>query len=124
VAVGGYCDNVDTAAHQVATAAREDGPLTSAIPGATSCRACGAELELTMLDLGKSPPCEAFLSVEQTETVEAFYPLHVRVCTSCWLAQLPSFVSPEEIFGEYAYFSAYSSSWVDHAENYVNMTAP
>jgi SAM-dependent methyltransferase len=53
--------------------------------------------------------------------MEPFYPLHVRVCTHCWLAQLPSFVAPEEIFNEYAYFSAYSDSWVEHARAYVDM---
>ena len=47
--------------------------------------------------------------------MEPFYPLHVRVCTRCWLAQLPAFVAPDEIFSEYAYFSAYSDSWVEHS---------
>jgi C-methyltransferase C-terminal domain/Putative zinc binding domain/Methyltransferase domain len=72
-----------------------------------------------MVDLGKSPLCESFLPAERLETMEPFYPLHVRVCTECWLAQLPSFVPPDEIFHEYAYFSAYSDSWVEHARAYV-----
>jgi hypothetical protein len=74
-----------------------------------------------MVDLGKSPLCESFLPSERLETMEPFYPLHVRVCTECWLAQLPSFVPPDEIFHEYAYFSAYSDSWVEHARAYVEM---
>jgi len=89
--------------------------------GGTYCRFCGAPLELTMVDLGKSPLCESFLPPDRLEAMEPFYPLHVRVCTSCWLAQLPSFVPPEEIFQEYAYFSAYSDSWVAHARRYVEM---
>ena len=53
--------------------------------------------------------------------MEPFFPLHVRVCRRCWLAQLPAFVPPEEIFDEYAYFSAYSDSWVEHARVYAEM---
>jgi SAM-dependent methyltransferase len=89
--------------------------------GGTHCRACGAALELTMVDLGKSPLCESFLPADRLEAMEPFYPLHVRVCTRCWLAQIPSFVPEEEIFEEYAYFSAYSDSWVEHARSYVEM---
>ena len=91
--------------------------------GATHCRFCNAVLELTAVDLGKSPLCESFLSADALETMEPFYPLHVRVCETCWLAQLPQFVTPEEIFEEYAYFSAYSDSWVDHSREYVAMIA-
>jgi SAM-dependent methyltransferase len=74
-----------------------------------------------MVDLGKSPLCESFLPADRLETMEPFYPLHVRVCTRCWLAQLPAFVTPDEIFTEYAYFSAYSDSWVEHSRAYVDM---
>jgi SAM-dependent methyltransferase len=91
------------------------------IPGATHCRFCEASLELTVIDLGKSPLCESFLAADQLESMEPFYPLHVRTCSRCWLAQLPAFVAPAEIFGEYAYFSAFSESWVEHARAYVEM---
>jgi SAM-dependent methyltransferase len=74
-----------------------------------------------MVDLGKSPLCESFLPADRVEAMEPFFPLHVRVCTGCWLAQLPSFVAPEEIFEEYAYFSAFSDSWVAHSRDYVEM---
>jgi SAM-dependent methyltransferase len=93
------------------------------IPGGTHCRFCESPLELTMVDLGKSPLCESFLPADRLETMEAFFPLHVRVCTRCWLAQLPSFVPTSEIFEEYAYFSAYSDSWVEHARVYADMVS-
>ena len=90
-------------------------------PGGSHCRFCAAPLDLTMVDLGKSPLCESFLPADRLEAMEPFYPLHVRVCTRCWLAQLPAFVAPEEIFTEYAYFSAYSDSWIEHSRAYVDM---
>jgi SAM-dependent methyltransferase len=95
--------------------------LATVIHGGTHCRFCDAPLDLTMVDLGKSPLCESFLPADRLESMEPFFPLHVRVCTQCWLAQLPSFVPPDEIFHEYAYFSAYSDSWVEHARTYVDM---
>ena len=87
----------------------------AAVPGATACRHCGAPLELTVVDLGKSPLCQTVLTTEQLEQAEAFYPLHARACRECWLVQIAEFVPPEDIFVEYAYFSAYSDSWVEHA---------
>ncbi len=90
------------------------------VPGATVCRHCGAPLSLTMVDLGKSPLCQTVLTDDELERGEAFYPLHVRVCESCWLAQIPELAAPEDIFREYAYFSAYSDSWVEHARRYVD----
>jgi SAM-dependent methyltransferase len=92
----------------------------AAVPGATACRHCAAPLELTVVDLGKSPLCQTVLTTEQLERGEAFYPLHVRACERCWLVQIPEFVPPEDIFSEYAYFSAYSDSWVEHARRYVD----
>jgi SAM-dependent methyltransferase len=74
-----------------------------------------------MVDLGMHPPCESFLTEAQLEQMEPFYPLHVRVCGKCFLAQIGEYVSPEEIFDDYAYFSSYSTSWLEHAERYVKM---
>jgi len=91
----------------------------AAVPGATACRHCGALLELTVIDLGKSPLCQTVLTTEQLEQPEAFYPLHARACRECWLVQIAEFVPPEDIFVEYAYFSAYSDSWVEHARLYA-----
>jgi SAM-dependent methyltransferase len=89
--------------------------------GATlSCRLCGASLERTFVDLGKSPLCESFLTTEQLDQVEPFYPLHVRICDECLLVQLEAYVPGEEIFRDYAYFSAYSDSWVAHAADYTD----
>jgi hypothetical protein len=74
-----------------------------------------------MVDLGMSPLCESFLRAGQLRRMEPFFPLHVFVCERCYLVQLEAFVPPDEIFTEYAYFSAYSTSWVEHARRYVEM---
>jgi SAM-dependent methyltransferase len=66
-----------------------------------------------------SPLCESFLSGDQLDGMEPFYPLHAWVCDQCFLVQLPEYVAPEQIFGEYAYFSSYSRAWLKHAEEYV-----
>ena len=67
-----------------------------------------------------SPPCELFITEDQLDQMEAFYPLHVRVCSSCLLVQLPAYIPASEIFSDYAYFSSYSDSWVDHAGRFVD----
>jgi hypothetical protein len=89
--------------------------------GSVGCRFCGAALDLTVVDLGMSPLCESFVPADRLEQMEPFYPLHVRACTRCWLVQLPAFVPPDEIFTEYAYFSGYSTAWVEHARAFVEM---
>jgi SAM-dependent methyltransferase len=68
-----------------------------------------------------SPLCESFITEDQLDAPETYYPLHARVCHSCWLVQLPEFVSPAHIFTEYAYFSSYSTTWVAHAGRYCEM---
>ena len=75
----------------------------------------------TFVDLGKSPLCESFLTAEQLDEVEPFYPLHVRICDECLLVQLEAYVSASEIFQDYAYFSSYSDSWVAHAGAYTDL---
>ena len=85
-----------------------------------TCRFCGSSLRYTVVDLGMSPLCESYLSSAQLNQMEAFYPLHVFVCEKCYLVQLQEYVSPEAIFGEYAYFSSYSDSWLRHCSNYVD----
>jgi hypothetical protein len=87
--------------------------------GSTRCRHCESPLSLSLVDLGKSPLCQTVLTESGLGDPEVFYPLHAKVCTRCWLVQIPEFVAPEGIFTEYAYFSAYSDSWVDHARRYV-----
>ena len=85
------------------------------------CRFCGRELTHTFVDLGMSPLCETYLTADQINLPETFYPLHVRVCGGCFLVQLEAFVRADQIFSEYAYFSSYSTSWVEHARAYVDM---
>jgi SAM-dependent methyltransferase len=91
------------------------------VRGATVCRFCGTSLDLSVVDLGTSPLCQTVVLPEQLEQAEPFYPLHVRACRRCWLLQIGEFVPPAEIFTEYAYFSSYSTSWVEHARRYVEM---
>ena len=85
------------------------------------CRFCEAPLSHTFVDLGMSPLCESYVPRERMNAMEAFYPLHVKICEACLLVQLEEFVTPDEIFSEYAYFSSYSDSWVAHAREYVEM---
>ncbi|MCB1022251.1 MAG: class I SAM-dependent methyltransferase [Acidobacteria bacterium] len=82
------------------------------------CRLCGADLEHVFVDLGMSPLCESYVPAEKADAMEPFYPLCVYVCGECLLVQLPPHVSGEHIFSEYAYFSSYSDSWLDHARRY------
>ena len=73
------------------------------------------------VDLGMSPLCESFLAEGELNAMEPFYPLNVRVCGTCFLAQVEQYVAPEHIFREYAYFSSYAQSWVEHARRYAAM---
>lgn len=87
------------------------------------CRHCHAPLSLEMVDLGTSPPSNAYLTKDQLNAPERYYPLQVLVCESCWLAQTKDFSQADELFDEtYAYFSSYSSTWLAHARNYVELT--
>ena len=91
-------------------------------PGAAAtarCRFCESALTRSFADLGTSPLANAYLAAEQLGRPEAFYPLHAYVCENCFLVQLPAAATPDEIFSEYAYFSSYSDSWVEHARRYV-----
>ena len=83
-----------------------------------SCRFCGAQREQTFVDLGMSPLCESYVPAEKLNGMEAFYPLHVYVCSSCCLVQLEEYVTPDHIFSDYAYFSSYSDSWLAHSKRY------
>ena len=84
------------------------------------CRHCGAELRLQAIDLGAAPPSNAYLSAEQLDAPETTYPLRVMVCEQCWLVQTRDFAQAHELFSnDYAYFSSYSTSWLQHAERYV-----
>src|SRR3954462_6900315 len=88
---------------------------------APNCRFCDTRLTHTLCDLGMSPLCESILAPDETNRMEPFYPLKVWVCHSCLLVQLEQYVSAEHIFTEYAYFSAFSTAWLEHARSYVAM---
>lgn len=91
-------------------------PLGKAAP----CRVCGTSLTRTFVDLGAAPPCEAILTPNSAEKGEVAYPLHVRICSKCLLVQLPEVIPAEEIFtADYAYFSSFATSWVEHARRYA-----
>jgi len=85
------------------------------------CRLCQAPLRHTFVDLGMSPLCESFVPGDQVDQMEPYYPLHVFVCENCFLVQLKEYVTPENIFSEYAYFSSFSTSYVEHAKTYCHM---
>jgi hypothetical protein len=83
------------------------------------CRFCGCKLDRTFVDLGVSPLVQSFLTVEQLNQMEPFYPLQVFVCSNCFLVQLQEFVAPEDIFSDYLYFASYSDTWLAHAKRYT-----
>ena len=85
----------------------------------SGCRHCGAPLEHSFCDLGMSPLANAYIEPQAERDMERFYPLHAFVCSACWLVQLQEFQTPAQIFGDYAYFSSYSESWLAHARAYV-----
>jgi len=85
------------------------------------CRSCGGKLSITMADLGLQPPSNAFLSSLSSGLEEKRYPLRAKVCETCKLVQVDYDVSPEELFGDYVYFSSYSDEWLAHAKRYADM---
>ena len=95
-------------------AANTENPRTSS-PG---CRFCGKTLRTTFVDLGMSPFCQTHIEPQQLNHMEPFFPLHAWVCENCFLVQLEEYVAPANIFTEYAYFSSYADSWVEHARKY------
>jgi len=85
-----------------------------------SCRGCGTALAAPFLDLGPSPLANSYLEPAHLGQPEPFYPLDVHVCEACFLVQLTEVQSPAAIFGDYAYFSSYSTSWLRHAADYAS----
>ncbi len=86
-----------------------------------TCRFCSTPLQHTFCDLGMSPMSNSYLKADQLHSMEPFYPLHAYVCGNCFLVQLDEFESPQEIFSDYAYFSSYSDSWLEHSRNYTHL---
>ena len=87
------------------------------------CRFCQTPLDQTFVDLGMSPLANSYLKTESISLSEKFYPLHTRVCSNCYLVQLEEFESPDYIFGDYAYFSSFSHSWLKHCQEYSEKIA-
>lgn len=88
------------------------------------CRFCGCELKHTFADLGFSPLSNEYLTAEDLNRGQMTYPLKVQVCERCFLVQAALYQRPEEIFGEYQYFSSYAASWLQHCKTYVDMIVP
>jgi SAM-dependent methyltransferase len=84
-----------------------------------ACRFCGAPLEVVFADLGMSPLANSYVTPDRANAMEPFYPLRALVCGQCLLVQLEEFESAEAIFSDYAYFSSYSSTWLEHSRRYV-----
>ena len=84
------------------------------------CRFCGSALTHVFADLGMSPLANSYLTAQRLSSAELFYPLRVRLCDECLLVQAEDFESPETIFSDYAYFSSYSETWLQHARAYVD----
>jgi hypothetical protein len=84
-----------------------------------SCRFCGAPLDVVFADLGMSPLANSYVPPERANAMEPFYPLRALVCRDCLLVQLEEFESAEAIFSDYAYFSSYSTTWLEHSRRYV-----
>ena len=85
-----------------------------------NCRGCGTSLALPLIDLGTSPPSNAYVRADQLEHAEQWVPLKVAVCQHCWLVQTEDYTRADRLFdAEYAYFSSFSSTWLAHAERYV-----
>lgn len=91
-------------------------------PGPTRCRLCRADSLVSVLDLGALPPCQRFLTADQLDEPETTYPLHLRWCPGCLLLQIPALIRPEDNFTDYAYYSSFSTSWVEHAGRFVEQT--
>ena len=83
------------------------------------CRFCGAPLHTVFADLGMSPLANSYLPSDRANAMEPFYPLRALVCGSCMLVQLEEFETPQAIFSDYAYFSSYSTTWLEHSRRYV-----
>jgi len=84
------------------------------------CRFCAAPLKRVFADLGMTPLANSYVPIERANAMERCYPLKAYVCERCWLVQLEQFESSAEIFSDYAYFSSFSTSWLEHSRRYVD----
>jgi 2-polyprenyl-3-methyl-5-hydroxy-6-metoxy-1,4-benzoquinol methylase len=86
---------------------------------ALPCSFCRRPLKHIFVDLGMAPLVSSYLREEELHNSEVFYPLRVYVCEECYLVQLPQAASPQQLFGQYPYFSSVSASWLKHSKTYV-----
>jgi SAM-dependent methyltransferase len=93
--------------------------MSQSSEGCSQCRFCAAPLEQVFADLGSSPLANSYVSPDRAGAMEPFYPLRALVCERCFLVQLEEFETPQEIFSDYAYFSSYSESWLEHCRRYT-----
>lgn len=85
------------------------------------CRHCNSELSIPLIDLGSAPPSNAYLTERTLRAPEKWFPLRVMVCSDCWLVQTEDYAGAEELFApDYAYFSSYSTIWLEHAQKYAH----
>lgn len=86
-----------------------------------NCRHCSYKLNHLFLDLGFSPPSNAYIKENNLNSPETYFPLKVNVCNNCWLVQTEDYNKAEELFtDDYAYFSSVSNSWIAHAKHYAD----
>lgn len=84
------------------------------------CRHCGNALSLSLIDLGSAPPSNAYLTKKTLHAPEKHFPLRVLVCSECWLVQTEDYAGADELFSaDYAYFSSFSTTWLQHAKRFV-----
>ena len=81
-----------------------------------NCRFCNNSLKHTFVDLGETPLANSYLSKEMISKVEKKFPLKALVCENCFLVQIDEYEKPQNIFNNYAYFSSYSTSWLEHVK--------
>lgn len=85
------------------------------------CRHCQKELTNLFIDLGTSPPSNSYVTAEKIQAAEVYYPLRVLICDECWLMQTEDYAQADEMFSEdYAYFSSFSKSWLEHSKRYTD----
>ena len=87
------------------------------------CRHCGHDLTVSLVDLGDTPLANAYVPAERAHVADPLFELHARLCTSCLLVQVRDAVDPSEIFSDYAYFSSYSTTWLEHARRFADDSA-
>jgi len=81
-----------------------------------NCRFCGNQLSHVFTDLGETPLANSFLSLEMLDKKEINFSLKAMICSKCFLVQVDEFEKPQNIFNDYAYFSSYSTSWLEHVK--------